>query len=136
MAANQAVLDDYQALANSIGEFLEPELEELSDQLAASVGEGRTIRVYMSAWMSSSGATRRLHLDGYDDLETGEPIPFPRFQVAMAERTKRELESAQQFQAIVESPEVLKAELEAAARAVRDMATSLPQTDQDGRLAT
>ncbi len=128
-AGDEAVLGgSYQALVDAIGRFLEPELEELSDQLAARVGEGRTIRVYMSAWISSSGATRRLHLDGYDDLETGEPVPFPRFQVVMSERTKRELEGAQQFQAIVESPEVLKAELEAALRAVRAMATSLTRT--------
>ena len=127
-AGDEAVLGgSYQALVDAIGRFLEPELEELSDQLTARVGEGRTIRVYMSAWISSSGATRRLHLDGYDDLQTGEPIPFPRFQVAMSERTQRELESAQQFQAIVESPEVLKAELEAAVRAVRVMVTSLTQ---------
>jgi hypothetical protein len=120
-AADSAVFgDNYTLLSSAMGEFLEPELRQLADELAARIGEGRTIRVYMSAWLSGTGATRRLHLDQYDDIATGEPSPFPRFQIAIAERTKRELESAKQLQAVVENPGRLKAQIETAVRALQE----------------
>ena len=128
-AADEAVLQDsYEALARAMGDFLEPSLQGLARELAGRVGEGRQIRVYMSAWMSSSGTSRRLHVDGYDDIATGDPTPFPRFQFAMAERTKRELESARQFQSIVEDPGALKTELESGLRAVAEEMTALTET--------
>lgn len=125
-AADAAVLEDsYEPLVRTMGEFLEPRLTALARELDARVGDGAEIRVYMSAWMSGSGISRRVHLDRYDNLPVGDPTPFPRVQLALGERTRQELESARRFQEIVEDPGVLRREVEAALRAVTEELTAL-----------
>ncbi len=91
---NQAILqlDAYSAMA----EITEKYLRELGDELARRVQSTLKVQVKMEAKLyGSTGPGVPVHLEGYDRITTGPPVPFPRFQLAPDRRTRSELEAAQ-----------------------------------------
>jgi len=124
-ALNDAVFVGYEEIAKVTGRFLAVEMDRLKEELSKRTKEGESINVYMSAQIHSAGTLRALHLEGYDDITVGLPVPFARFQIAVAERTKRELEAAESLGSLIKDGNKLLKEVEAAVRAVRDQISAL-----------
>ncbi len=120
----QAILGDYKDVADVLTE----EIDKLNEELMRRVEQGESIQIFMEAWITGGGAERPLHLDGYDKLSTGRPTPFQRFQLALPERTTRELESAQRLGELVTDGDEILAEVKAAIAAIKEESEALSQT--------
>ncbi len=83
--------DDYLPLAK----VLRQKLRDLGDELARRIDSGLDVKIYMRAYhVAHIGSRTPVHLDGYDSAAVGDPMPFPRNQTAVDERTMAELEAA------------------------------------------
>lgn len=92
--------DNYSEMAVVIRRFL---LEAGTD-LGERAGGGSKLHVTMTGRISdgtSRGAP--IHLEGYDDIKTGSPVPFERFQLAVDERTQMELLAADKLSKSVDA---------------------------------
>ncbi len=112
----------------NVAQVLDRELRALEGELLRRIEAGDSIRVYMTAWIVSGGARRQIHLDGYDDVTPGAPVPFPRVQFAVDERTRRELESAETLADLVENSDALVTQVHEAAAAFRGVVGDIRTT--------
>jgi hypothetical protein len=94
-AINAAVLDsDYAGMADVLKRYI----ETTGTELGRRVENGQLLVVYLEATITDNVLHKaRVHLDGYDDLRTGDPAPFPRFQIALDERTKEEYSASEKL---------------------------------------
>lgn len=127
-AIMEAVQEDYGKMAGVV----KVQLERMGADLAHRAESGRPLEVYLEAWITD-GALRgkRVHLDGYDDVLTGEPVPFPRFQIALDERTKEDLAAAERLSTTINGvisgsfQNEIKNSLKAIGNAVRGLAKTI-----------
>lgn len=124
-ALSEAVLVDYEEMSMVTGRFLADETERLLEELKFRAKEGESINVYMTARIHNPGASRALHLEGYDNIDVGVPIPYSRFQITVSERTKRELEAAESLGELIKESDKLWKEVEAAVMAVQENVKAL-----------
>jgi hypothetical protein len=97
-AINQAILKDYAEVARILEQFL----ARASNDLAAKLTADHALQVLMTAnLVDSSGRTTALHLDGYDSIATGDPVPFARFQIQLDQRTQDEFAAAKALAPLV-----------------------------------
>lgn len=115
-------------VANLCGEFMAAELNSLNQLLMKRLESGDRVEVFMEAWIQRAGMTRQLHLDGYDNIATGRPAPFPRFQVALSERTANEFESAQGLADLIKSSDQIQAEIQSLIATLRQTVLDLANT--------
>lgn len=85
-ALNEAVLGDYSQMA----EVLRRYLVEIDEKLGQKADGAQRVEIALEATIANGLRRQRVHLDGYDDIRTGEPVPFPRFQLALDSRAKEE----------------------------------------------
>jgi len=97
-AALEAAIKDDAATVRVLQDYL----RRASDELAQKLTADRALQVLVSAnLVDSGGRTMPLHLDGYDAIGTGDPVPFARFQLQLDDRTVREFEAAKAFVPLV-----------------------------------
>lgn len=121
---------DYADVAQVLQEFL----KRASDDLAGRLTADHALQVLMTATLvDSSGRATALHLDGYDSISTGDPVPFARFQMQLDQRTQQEFAAAEALAPVVKDAlngklgDTLKAslaELEVSIRTVPDQLKS------------
>ncbi len=83
---------DYKPLGDAIGS----NLTKTANELGRQSGQTSQVQVFMEAHLvGHDGRSTRIHLDRYDSLKAGSPIPFARFQTVADPRTQRDLQLAQ-----------------------------------------
>jgi hypothetical protein len=95
---NALVLEaSYEPLARA----MQREIAELNARVARALEDAPRYRVQMRATLVGLLGSRRLHLDGYDTLQTYAPRETPRFHFGLDERARREVEAADELAQVV-----------------------------------
>jgi len=86
---NEALLQgvDYTPVAHAVADYLQQQHEALAEQIGVSVEQ----LVFMRAYLMSQQGRIRLHLDGYDNIPEGQPLPESQI---FDQRAQLELKSA------------------------------------------
>lgn len=94
-ALNEAVLQgDYASMA----EVLKRYLLDVGSNLDRKAENAQRVEVTLQATISDGVLhQQRVHLDGFDDIRTGEPVPFPRFQIALDDRAREEFAASEKL---------------------------------------
>lgn len=87
---NAILAQDYVAAA----EVIARRMEALADDLARRERETPRVEIVMHATLVTEVDTRPLHLAGYDEVASGPPALFARYQLAVDARTRTEVEAA------------------------------------------
>lgn len=126
-----ATQKDYQGLASVI----QNELKDVQALLAARQAEQPELEVQVKAWLHGrGGSARRIHVEGYDKIAAGDPMPFPRFQIGLDEQAKAEFKAAKDLGEVIKKIKsgALKEELRAARAEVKtSLETLLKKIEHD-----
>ena len=92
-AVNEAVLQgDYAQMAGTLKRYL----LDIGSKLDRKADNAQHVEVTLQATISDGVLhQQRVHLEGYDDIKTGEPVPFPRFQIALDDRAREEFAASE-----------------------------------------
>lgn len=126
-ALNEAVLGDYGQMADVLRRYL----SEIDQKLGKKAENAQRLEVTLEAFITGGLRKQRIHLDGYDDIRTGEPVPFPRFQLALDERAKEEFAASEKLSESVNRilngsfEKELKASIKKVETALRELARTV-----------
>lgn len=96
---NELVLDEesYDLLAK----LLTNEVELLNARVSLALESAPKRGIQMRATLVSGGATRSLHLEGYDTYDRFDPVETPRFQFDLDERAELEVKAASDLGVVI-----------------------------------
>lgn len=83
---------------SALREAVQQSLEEVGSDLDRKLANAPRLEVFMEAnLVGANGKRVPVHLEGYDKVETGERVKFPRNRMAIDARTMQEIAAAQQI---------------------------------------
>ncbi len=128
-ALQAAILEDYAALA----EVVRGQIQDLGERVDKALARGTKASMQMRAKLVSTTGSRRLHLDGYDEIDVFAPRETPRFQLVLDERAHQEVAAAEALRDLVEQAASgeLRENLESAWEALGDELERLTDAIQE-----